>query len=208
MILLTGEGSTSVDAGIPHTHTPPPQEQTPPGSRHPPEQTPPEQTPPRVDTPRGRACWEIRSTCRRYASYWNAILFWMDFKASVGHATKLFDHKSKEAAQQRDRKTEVLPCAHIPQLPYCENNVSFKLALNEFYGHIQPSITHHALLIIISCYSCAGFDVTIDAINSFQLLFVYCLKCQQCFCKDKINFRNRNQKKGFKYLVSEKVMNK
>ena len=33
----------------------------------PPEQTPPEQTPPH------RACWEIRSTHGRYASYWNAI---------------------------------------------------------------------------------------------------------------------------------------
>ena len=36
----------------------PPQEQTPPGNRHPP----------------NRACWEIRSTRGRYASYWNAIL--------------------------------------------------------------------------------------------------------------------------------------
>ena len=44
----------------------------------------PLQTPPRVDTPSPgadtsppphRACWEIRSTRGRYASYWNAILF-------------------------------------------------------------------------------------------------------------------------------------
>ena len=80
-----------------HAHTP---EQTPPRSRQPPEETPPweqtplwsrhppksrhppEQTPPRADTPpkeqtppRRRACWEIQSTCGRYASYWNAILF-------------------------------------------------------------------------------------------------------------------------------------
>ena len=26
--------------------------------------------------PQCRACWEIRSTHRQYASYWNAILFW------------------------------------------------------------------------------------------------------------------------------------
>ena len=40
------------------------------------EQTPPEQTPPRSRTPpRRRACWEIRSMRGRYASYWNAILF-------------------------------------------------------------------------------------------------------------------------------------
>ena len=32
-------------------------------------------TPPGPGTPRCRACWEIRSTRRRYASYWNAILF-------------------------------------------------------------------------------------------------------------------------------------
>ena len=63
-----------------------------PRTRHPPGQTPPsgadpprEQTPPRVDTPspgadtppRRRACWEIRSTRGRYASYWNAILFYL-----------------------------------------------------------------------------------------------------------------------------------
>ena len=33
--------------------------------------TPQDQVPP----PRGTACWEIRSTSGRYASYWNAILF-------------------------------------------------------------------------------------------------------------------------------------
>ena len=44
-----------------------PLEQTPTQSRHPPEQT---HTP-----PSGRACWEIRWTRGRYASYWNAILF-------------------------------------------------------------------------------------------------------------------------------------
>ena len=31
--------------------------------------------PPGADTPRCRACWEIRSTRGLYASYWNAILF-------------------------------------------------------------------------------------------------------------------------------------
>ena len=67
------------------THTLPradPPEQTPPPwwkqthtprSRPPPEQTPRADTPP--PPPPGRACWEIRSTRGRYASYWNAILF-------------------------------------------------------------------------------------------------------------------------------------
>ena len=32
------------------------------------------QTPPGKETPLHSACWEIRSTCGRYASYWNAIL--------------------------------------------------------------------------------------------------------------------------------------
>ena len=41
----------------------PPSEQTPPPSRH---------TPP-------NACWEIRPTSRRYASYWNAILLLVSF---------------------------------------------------------------------------------------------------------------------------------
>ena len=43
--------------------TAPPRADTPPGSRH-----------PGADTP-GRACWDIRSTRGRYASYWDAILF-------------------------------------------------------------------------------------------------------------------------------------
>ena len=42
-----------------------------PKSRHPPEQTPPEQTAP----PPSSACWEIRATSGRYASYWNEIFF-------------------------------------------------------------------------------------------------------------------------------------
>ena len=45
------------------TRPPPTRDQAPPWNRHPQEQTPP------------RACWEIRSTSGRYASYWNAILF-------------------------------------------------------------------------------------------------------------------------------------
>ena len=72
----------------PQEQTPPP-EQTPPRSRHPRADTPQEQTPPWEQThsppeqtppprsrhpPRHRACWEIRSTSGRYASYWNAIL--------------------------------------------------------------------------------------------------------------------------------------
>ena len=100
--------SASVHAGIPH-----PLEQTPPTSRHSPEQTPPgadppeqtspqEQTPPwsrhppRADTPPpgSRACLGIRSTRGWYSSYWNAILF---FFLSFFHTvlffrnTKLFD---------------------------------------------------------------------------------------------------------------------
>ena len=77
--------SASVHAGIPPTrpNTPwsrhPPRADTPgadpPGSRHPPEQTPPQSRhPPGVDTPWCKACWEIWSTCGRYASYWNANL--------------------------------------------------------------------------------------------------------------------------------------
>ena len=58
---------------IPQDHAPPPGTMhPPPGTTHPPSGpcTPREQCPP----PR-RACWEIRSTRGRYASYWNAILF-------------------------------------------------------------------------------------------------------------------------------------
>ena len=73
-------------ADTPWEQTPPP-----PRSRHPlPEQTPPwEQTPPKADppgadTPPGpepppEADSGIRSTSGRYASYWNAFLFMIDF---------------------------------------------------------------------------------------------------------------------------------
>ena len=53
----------------------PSQEHTPPWEQTPQEHTPRKQTPPGADTPPWcRACWEIRSTRGRYASYWNAIL--------------------------------------------------------------------------------------------------------------------------------------
>ena len=54
-------GGCLLPGGIPTcTEADPPWEQTP-GSRHPP--------------PPLSACWEIRSTRGRYASYWNAILY-------------------------------------------------------------------------------------------------------------------------------------
>ena len=97
-VILFTEGSASVHAGIPpsgpgtplgagtpQTRHPPgpgtPQTRHPqsrhPQTRHPPrpgtplDQAPPDQAAP---PPRCRACWEIRSTRGRYASYWNAIL--------------------------------------------------------------------------------------------------------------------------------------
>ena len=89
VILFTGGGSASVHAGIPPqppppgpcTHPPLDHAPTHPSTMHPPPQnapTPPDHTPtpPTMQPPpRHRACWEIRSTRGRYASYWNAILF-------------------------------------------------------------------------------------------------------------------------------------
>ena len=64
-------------------HTPGPEAGVPPRTRgrYPPEQTPPQTRGrypplgPEVGTPWCSACWEIRATSGRYASYWNAILF-------------------------------------------------------------------------------------------------------------------------------------
>ena len=70
----------------PRADTTPPGADTTPLSRHPPKQTPPPRS--RPDIPSGnrhpppfhrRACWEIRSTRGRYASYWNAILLTLCF---------------------------------------------------------------------------------------------------------------------------------
>ena len=75
-------GADTTRSRHPPEQTQPPEADTPrpdtPGSRHPPSRhhpradTPLKQTCP---TPHRRACWEIRSTRGRYASYWNAILF-------------------------------------------------------------------------------------------------------------------------------------
>ena len=51
-----------------------PPDQAPPGSKHPPPESRP---PPRP--PKRSACWEIRATSGRYASYWNAILLLLLF---------------------------------------------------------------------------------------------------------------------------------
>ena len=81
--------SASVHAGIPpRSRHPPgadtpmgadlaPPEQTPHGIRHPPRSRHPP-TPLREQTPPRRGCWEIRSTRGRYASYWNAILSYLE----------------------------------------------------------------------------------------------------------------------------------
>ena len=58
---------------------------TPPGTRYTPRAgTPPGRYTLQADTPpsRSSACWEIRATSGRYASYWNAFLFL--FNASCG----------------------------------------------------------------------------------------------------------------------------
>ena len=84
----TGGGSTW--AGTPRTrYTPPgqvhhpPDQVNPPGQVHPPGPgthtagpgTPSGRYTPRAGTPSGSsACWEIRATSGRYASYWNAFL--------------------------------------------------------------------------------------------------------------------------------------
>ena len=52
-----------------------PREQTPPRSRHPPDQPPQNQTPPQTRHPPRKADCSIRLTSGRYASYWNAFLF-------------------------------------------------------------------------------------------------------------------------------------
>ena len=54
-----------------------PPDQTPPGSRAPLDQTPRDQTPPGSRPPREADCG-IQSTSGRYASYWNAFLFFYD----------------------------------------------------------------------------------------------------------------------------------
>ena len=76
-----GVGSAPLHAGI---HPPPGSEAgTPPGTRHTPLglDTPWDQAlPPWEQTsPLGSACWEIRATSGRYASYWNAILLSVSF---------------------------------------------------------------------------------------------------------------------------------
>ena len=79
-----GPGTPSEPGTPPGTrYTPSPGPGTPPGTRYTPSPgpgTPPSQgpgTPPGTRyTPLISAWWEIRTTSGRYASYWNAFLFW------------------------------------------------------------------------------------------------------------------------------------
>ena len=80
VILLTGGGCLpQCMLGHPPSRHPPwkqtPPEQTPHPSRHPP--------PPRSRHPPPEADSSIRSTSGRYASYWNAFLFWVLFSGNV-----------------------------------------------------------------------------------------------------------------------------
>ena len=62
----------------PRAGTPPKQVQPHPPSGYTPSPragTSPPQPPGQVHPPRSSACWEIRATSGRYASYWNAFLF-------------------------------------------------------------------------------------------------------------------------------------
>ena len=70
------QGTTPLHAGIP----PQPGKDTPLGR----------QTPPGRQTPLHSACWEKWSTSGRYASYWNAILFFLYFHKIEFHSQELF----------------------------------------------------------------------------------------------------------------------
>ena len=79
-----GPGTPPRSRYLPGVDTPPrpgtpPGLGRPPGTRYTPRDQvhPPGADPPKdqVHPPQERACWEIRSTRGRYASYWNAILF-------------------------------------------------------------------------------------------------------------------------------------
>ena len=110
IVFTRGGLSASVHAGIPPSpskETPtPPARQTPPWQGDPPtgKETPRQGDPPGKDTPhwqgdpyptgkettpgketpRRNACWEIRSTSGRYASYWNVILVFICFSGKLG----------------------------------------------------------------------------------------------------------------------------
>ena len=64
-----GEGMPQCMLGYHHHPVPP--DHAPPWGHAPPTPAPPDH----AHTPPRRACWQIRSTRGRYASYWNAILF-------------------------------------------------------------------------------------------------------------------------------------
>ena len=73
--------------------------------------SPLEQAPPH----RSRACWEIRSTSGRYASYWNAFLFKIIFLAkshvgtpgrSVPHPRRILDQINKISTQSKTAKIQ------------------------------------------------------------------------------------------------------
>ena len=69
------EQTPPMEADTPWRQTPPGAD-TPPRSRHPPGADTP---PPRSRPPPGAADSSIRSTSGRYASYWNAFLYWNNF---------------------------------------------------------------------------------------------------------------------------------
>ena len=128
-------------AGIP----PPPWDQA-----HPPKQTPRDQAPPRTrhtplrtrHTPPGpgtlrpgtppqcRACWEIRSTRGRYASYWNAILFLMNSATRNQQSKGIywltsrehFIHPTTNSSDQLEHRTFCHSLLSLILVQFCEKS--------------------------------------------------------------------------------------
>ena len=65
------------------------------------EQTPPPGTPSWENTPMSSACWEIRPTSGRYASYWNAILFFFILLFDI--IVDFFHYKLNQQIRKYDR---------------------------------------------------------------------------------------------------------
>ena len=145
----------------PRADTPPgPDTPLPPQRSTPPEQTPPGSRPPWEQTPPREADSSIRSTRGRYASYWNAFLFWHSLTSCVSstkgmHSTH-YKTVSKMVLKMLLINQAACRCSYHPDISqfffFLKNVLTYQCDFSmKIENTVNVHITHFHVINICTC---------------------------------------------------------